>query len=270
VLLLLNAKIFPEANVNVPVPNGPFQSSAGLFNPDPAATNVPVFVPPPINTPPLVPVVVNPPVNVFAPVNCNNPFPAFVNETALAPKYVTSVAAAIVLFALPPNVTVVPEIAVTVCPSIVDPTTNSAGTLDTVTEALPVLLVSTFTVAGTLAPVITDPIDNPATNGAYPTPFNCTGFTVIVFAPAANPKNPPVTVATFAALFELAVIGLLLLNNNVVPAGTVTVGAASPPGFVNVKLLNRFHAFESTDAATFPANVNVARPLIVTLLVAAI
>jgi hypothetical protein len=86
VLLLLNASAFPEANVSVPVPTGPFKKRAGLFKPAPALTNVVTFVFPPINTPPLVPVVVNPPVNVFAPVNCNNPFPAFVNETALAPK----------------------------------------------------------------------------------------------------------------------------------------------------------------------------------------
>jgi hypothetical protein len=93
---------------------------------------------------------------------------------------------------------------------------------------------------------------------------------VIVFAPDAIPRNPPVTVATFAALFELAVIGLLLVKSNVDPAGTETVGEPSPPGFVNVKLLNRFHAFESVAPVTFPANVNVPRPLMVTLLVAAI
>ena len=93
---------------------------------------------------------------------------------------------------------------------------------------------------------------------------------MIVFAPDANAKNPPLTAATFAALFELAVIGLLLLNNNVVPVGTVTVGAASPPGFVKVKLFNRFHAFESVANVGLPANVNVPRPLIVTLLVDAI
>jgi hypothetical protein len=95
------------------VPTGPLQKGAA-FNPDPAVTNVVTFVFAPNSTPPLVPVVVNPPVNVFAPVNCNSPFPAFVIDAAFAPKYVTSVADPIVLFAFPPNVTVVPEIAVTV------------------------------------------------------------------------------------------------------------------------------------------------------------
>ena len=110
---MLNANTFPAASVSVPVPTGPFKKSAGLFNPTPAVTKVVTFVLPPISTPPLVPVVVSPPVNVFEPVNCNNPFPALVIEVAFEPKYVTSVADAMVLFAFPPNVTVVPEIAVT-------------------------------------------------------------------------------------------------------------------------------------------------------------
>jgi hypothetical protein len=106
--------MLPAPKVNAPVPTGPFQKRAGLFKPVPAVTKFVTFVLEPTNTPPLVPVVVNPPVNVFAPVNCNNPFPAFAIDAAFDPKYVTSVAAPIVLFAFPPNVTVVPEIAVTV------------------------------------------------------------------------------------------------------------------------------------------------------------
>ena len=110
---MLNASTFPDASVSVPVPTGPFKKSAGLFNPNPPVTKLVTLELVPNNTPPLVPVVVSPPVNVFAPPNCNNPFPAFVIEVAFEPKYVTSVADAIVLFAFPPNVTVVPEIAVT-------------------------------------------------------------------------------------------------------------------------------------------------------------
>jgi hypothetical protein len=93
---------------------------------------------------------------------------------------------------------------------------------------------------------------------------------VIVFAPDANPRNPPDTVATVAALFELAVIGLLLLKSNVEPVGTVSVGVDTPPGLVKVRLLNRFHAFESVACVGLPARVKVPLPLIVTLLVEAI
>ena len=166
VLLLFKTSMLPAPKVNEPVPTGPFQKRAGLFNPVPAATKVVTFVLEPNNTPPLVPVVVNPPVNVFAPVNCNNPFPAFVMDAAFDPKYVTSVADPIALFAFVPNVTVVPEIAVTVWPSNVDPTTKPAGTLVTVTVGLAKLLDVTFTVPAVFAPVITDPMFKLATNGA--------------------------------------------------------------------------------------------------------
>jgi hypothetical protein len=268
-MLLFATNVFPEASVNRPDPTGPFLITVPL-KPVPPVTRDVTFVLDPINTPPLVPVVVNPPVKVFAPLNCNNPFPAFVMEAAFAPKNVTSVAAPIVLFAFPPSVSVVPLIDMTMSPKRLEPTTNPAGTLVTVTAELPVLLVKTFTVPAVFASVITEEMFKLATKGAYPTPLSWTGFTVIVFAPDPKAKNPPVTTATFAALFELAVIGLELLNNRVDSVGTVTEGAASPPGFVNVKLLNRFHAFESAAPVGFPANVKVPRPLIVTLLVDAI
>ena len=89
---------------------------------------------------------------------------------------------------------------------------------------------------------------------------------MIVFAPDANPRNPPDTVATVAALFELAVIGLLLLKSNVEPVGTVSVGVDTPPGLVKVRLLNRFHAFESVAKWATRRNIGILHAELVGLL----
>jgi hypothetical protein len=73
---------------------------------------------------------------------------------------------AMVWLALPARVTVVPEIAVTDCPSKVEPTTRLAGTLATVTEVLAVLLVTTETEPEVLAPLMTEEMVRVGTSGA--------------------------------------------------------------------------------------------------------
>ena len=71
-----------------------------------------------------------------------------------------------VWLALPPRVTVVPEMAVTDCPSKVEPTTRLPGTLATVTEVLAVLLVTTETEPEVLAPLMTEEMVSVGTSGA--------------------------------------------------------------------------------------------------------
>ena len=60
----------------------------------------------------------------------------------------------------------VPEMAVTDCPSKVEPTTRLPGTLATVTEALAVLLVSTETDPSVLAPLMIEEMLRVGTSGA--------------------------------------------------------------------------------------------------------
>ena len=141
------------------MPAGPLTNVP--LRPVPAVTSEVVALLPLSIKPPAAPPMERPPVKVLAPESRRMPLPVLVILPAVWPRKATEVAEAMAVLALPPRVTVVPTMAVTDCPSKVEPTTRLPGTLATVTVGLAKVLLVTETEPAVLAPLMMEEMVRP-------------------------------------------------------------------------------------------------------------